>query len=119
MKRPARVLEKPARGRAVCTLAALILAFAAANGWSQEPAKPAAEPAPPATEAKPDASAPPAEKTSAPAEAPASTTPTPAASTPAPATTEGATAEGEKAPERFIPTQKSSADNSATFPIDI
>jgi hypothetical protein len=118
MKLPARLNEKLICGRAVRTLAALILAVAAANGWSQEPAKPAAEPAPAATEAKPDAPAP-AEKTPAPAEAPASSTTTPASSTTTPATTENATAEGEKAPERFIPTQKSSADNSATFPIDI
>ena len=109
--RPGRIRRMPSGGRGVRTLAALILAFAAANGWPQEPAKPASEPAPAAKEEKPDAPAP-AEKTPAPAE-------TPAASTPAPASAEGETPQGEKAPERFIPTQKSSADNSATFPIDI
>jgi hypothetical protein len=110
MSQPPRVREVRSPGRGTRILAALILAFAAANAWSQEPAKPATEPAPTATEEKPDAPAP-AEKTPAPAEAPASSTTA--------ASTEEATPEGEKAPERFIPTQKSSADNSATFPIDI
>jgi hypothetical protein len=73
------------------------------------------------------AQAPPAKKAeepatkSAPATKPAAETAKPAAE---PETAEGSksdSSEGESAdaPKRFIPSQKSSADNSATFPIDI
>jgi hypothetical protein len=93
--------------------AAVMLLAAAATTWSQEPARPAAEPA--AAEKKTDAPAPDA-KTPAPAESAATA---PGTEQAAAGTSPEGTENGEKAPERFIPTQKSSADNSATFPIDI
>lgn len=117
----ARPDEKTPGVRTVRALAAVVLLAAAATTWSQEPAKPAAEPAPAATEKKADTPAAGA-KTPAPTEttktapAAAGTTPAPAATSPD--ATEDA-AQDAHAPERFIPTQKSSADNSATFPIDI
>ena len=112
MKRTARRTPSPKPGRREATawarggrsLAALILAVTAASAWAQEPAKPATEPAPTATENKSEPTAPAPEE---------------ASQTTAPAPTEDAAAEGEKAPERFIPKEKASADNSATFPIDI
>src|SRR5262245_55570424 len=110
MNRPARVPEYFTVRRGRPALAALLL-LVAVSSWSQEPPKPAAEPAPAATEKQPESAAP-AAKTPAAAESPAASTTTPAA-------TEGAPAEDEKAPERFIPKEKASADNSATFPIDI
>ena len=109
--RTARRPEATAWVRGGRTLAALLLVAAAASGWAQEPAKPATEPAPAATENKTEPAAP-AEKAPAPADASATTTTPAAASADAP---EG----DEKAPERFIPKEKASADNSATFPIDI
>jgi hypothetical protein len=108
MKPATRLRERYCSGRA---LAALLLCVATASSWSQEPAKPATGPAPAATEQKSEP-APATEKAPAGAETPAATAATPAdAEQPAEGT--------EKAPERFIPKEKASADNSATFPIDI
>jgi hypothetical protein len=107
MKRLPRVPERPAAPWRRRALAGLLL-VAAASTWSQETPKPADQPAPAAAE-KPTE---PAAKTPAPTE-------TPAASTTTPPATQETPAEGEKAPERFIPKEKASADNSATFPIDI
>jgi hypothetical protein len=84
-----------------------------APAQSQPTAKKAAEPAtkPAPSAAKPASEAKPATASGA---KPA------AASEPAgESETESADGDQSQAPKRFIPSQKSSADNSATFPIDI
>ncbi len=95
-------------GRWIRAIVAAGLLSTVAYAWSQEAAKPPAEPPPqPSAEQKAETPPQPAQETSAP----------PATS---PEQTENKQeAEGAEAPERFIPSQKSSADNSATFPIDI
>lgn len=73
---------------------------------------------PPAEQPKADTPAPSAES----APAPAGDTPepaTPTAETEGDQPDEGEAAAAAKAPKRFIPSTRSTADNSATFPVDI
>ena len=112
MKPAIRHYERASGAKALRALAAAVLLVASAVTWPQEPAKPAAEPAPAAAEEQKPDSSPPAEQAPAPA-----ATPTPAGTTTESA--DKAAEESAEAPERFIPKEKSSADNSATFPIDI
>lgn len=128
---------RTSRRTAVLVSAALLALAPIGVLMSQETSKPTTPPAP----AQPAATQPAAKKTETPAK-PATQAGTPAATTagktpPAQAAktspTESAKPAGadeasgdnagavdeSQAPKRFIPTQKSSADNSATFPIDI
>jgi hypothetical protein len=111
----------PARARAASMIAAALLLMAPLGALvSQEAPKPTPAPAqsPPA-EKKAEQ---PAGKSAPAATKPAGESAKPQASTePAAAGSESESENGESAdaPKRFIPSQKSSADNSATFPIDI
>lgn len=107
MNATAKAVEETTGARWIRAIVAAGLLLAVAYAWSQEAAKPAAETPQPSAEQKAEAPPRPTQETSAP----------PAAS-PEQAESQQE-AEGARAPERFIPSQKSSADNSATFPIDI
>lgn len=100
------------------TIAATALALATSSAWSQEPATPATQPAQQSSEQTPRPPATPASKAdAAPAPGDAKTSETAPVAGPKPEGTEAAA--DVEAPRRFIPSQKSTADNSATFPIDI
>ena len=106
------------RARAASMIAAVLLLTAPLGGLlSQEAPKPTPAPAqsPPA-EKKAEQ---PAGKSAPAATKPAGESAKPEASTEAAAGSESENGESADAPKRFIPSQKSSADNSATFPIDI
>jgi hypothetical protein len=107
----------PTRAQAASMIAAALLLTAPLGALvSQEAPKPTPAPAqsPPA-EKKAEQ---PAGKSAPAATKPAGETAKPQAST-EPAGSESENGESADAPKRFIPSQKSSADNSATFPIDI
>ena len=92
-------------------VAGLLITLAAAAQDEQKP--PATTPTPAPARAETTGTQPaPAASTATPAPADAAATP--------PAEGGEKSAEGDaQSPTRFIPTQKSTADNSATFPVDI
>jgi hypothetical protein len=105
----------PTRAQAASMIAAALLLTAPLGALvSQEAPKPTPAQSPPA-EKKAEQ---PAGKSAPAATKPAGETAKPQAST-EPAGSESENGESADAPKRFIPSQKSSADNSATFPIDI
>jgi hypothetical protein len=107
------------RPRAAPLIATALLVIAPLGVLVSQEAPPTTAPAQsPATAKKP---AQPATKPAPSTAKPASETKPAAASTPAAESGEADSADVDQseAPKRFIPSQKSSADNSATFPIDI
>lgn len=99
--------------------AGLIAGFLAATPLPAQDQK--ESPAPPQAE-NPGAESVPATPDPAPADSTVSEAAKPGTSQPAatpPAGSEAPAAEDAQSPTRFIPTQKSTADNSATFPVDI
>jgi hypothetical protein len=113
------IVSRPTcRPRAAPLIATALLVIAPLGALVSQEAPPTTAPAQSPTTAK---------KTAEPATKPAPSTAKPAPATkPAAASApaesgeaDSADADQSEAPKRFIPSQKSSADNSATFPIDI
>lgn len=100
-------------------VAGLLITLAAPAQVQQDPPSPATTETP-SSQSDPPASSPTAPQAdSATSEAAKSETP-PSATPPAEGGAASTPAEADaQSPTRFIPTQKSTADNSATFPVDI
>jgi hypothetical protein len=114
------IVSRPTcRPRAAPLIATALLVIAPLGVLVSQEAPPTTAPAQSPTTAKKAAE--PATKPAPSTAKPASETKPAAASAPAAESGEADSADADQseAPKRFIPSQKSSADNSATFPIDI
>jgi len=106
------------RPRAAPVIAAALLVIAPLGVLVSQEAPQSTAPAksPPAAKKAEEPATKPAPSTAKPA---SETKPAAASETSGKSESESAEGDQSEAPKRFIPSQKSSADNSATFPIDI